>query len=365
MMTEIKLRLNPLFRIQLSNQPDNTIIIELFLEEKSLKINDVNFLKIISFAKEGTNIFELSSFISKEFDLKIEEAEKIVFDLIEKKFLVTNEYKKEEMESVRHWVERGWLDALILHLSIKNMTYADDNVENLHDENDKYFKELLKKERFPSIFKKYPNYPLIKLPDPLPLPQDRSFEEILLSRRSHRPWSNNVFQLEELSTILKNASYETKRLRDLVQENIEKKPSVLMNASFSALEIYFFSHDVEGIKNGLYFYDLKEHGIVLLKKGDFREAVAKMCIGQKSAGSGAITFIISCLWNRYMFRYRHPMGYRTILINTSELAQKLLILCTAFGKSTFLTPAFNDEQAEKLLDVFNLEEAPLYVVAAG
>jgi SagB-type dehydrogenase family enzyme len=360
------LKLNPLFRVQLGEKEGApNLIFELFLEYKHLEINNIGFLKVLSYIKDGIAQDELSSIFMREFQLKKQEAQEVINDLIEKKFLVFHGYKEREMKSVKHWIERGWLDALILHLSIKNIDYTDDSINEVNEVNNIYFKDLLGREPFPGIYKKYENGTHIFLPEPKPLPDDKPFEEILLSRRSHKNWSNNNFTIQELSNILYYASFETKRLRSLVQQNIEEEPGVLMNASFSALEVYFFAHDVEGLQEGLYFYDLYDHKVILLKEGHFRKDVAKMCIGQQAAGSGSISFIISCMWERYMYRYRHPMGYRSILINISELAQKLIILCTAFNKSTFLTPALDDELADKLLDVFTLEEAPMYVVTAG
>lgn len=360
------LKLNPFLRIQMNVRDEITVLdFELFLENGSIEINNMNFLKILSFIGEGKERKKIENKISLEFELNNKESSDFINNLIDKKLLVYKNYKKEEMKGVEHWIERGWLDALMLHLSIKNIDYADDNIDNLEEENNKYFKNLLEKYPFPDIYKKYKEKPCRSLPDPEELPNDRSFEEILLKRRSHKRWSKNDFTEQQLSNILYYASLEAKYLRDKVANIINKTPNILTNASFSELEIYFFVHDVNGLKQGLYFYNMDIHSITLLKEGEFREDVTKMCIGQQSAGSGRITFVISCLWERYMYRYQHPMGYRSILVNISELAQKLIILCTVFNKSTFLTPALEDRFADQLLGVFTLEEAPMYVIAAG
>ncbi len=155
------------------------------------------------------------------------------------------------------------------------------------------------------------------------------------------------------------------RLRNAVEEQIQDRPEVLLDSAFSALETYFFAFSIEGLPNGIYHYDLRSHSVSLLREGLFRDEVARMCIGQRKPGSGSCTFLISAVFERYMYRYRHPRAYRNLLINVSEFAHRYILLSTALGLSTFMTPALQDEQADALLGVNGYEEAPLYVVAIG
>jgi len=122
---------------------------------------------------------------------------------------------------------------------------------------------------------------------------------------------------------------------------------------------------VDGVEPGIYHYDIQMHQLRLIMSGDFRDKYVQMCIGQSRPHSSSCAFILTADWQRFMYRYRHPRAYRTLLINTAELAHKYVLLATAFKLGTFLTPAFRDEIAEGLLGVDGLVEAPLYTVAVG
>lgn len=165
--------------------------------------------------------------------------------------------------------------------------------------------------------------------------------------------------------MLLNANRETVRLRKEAEATYESNSGVLLNSAFSALETYFFAFSVDGLEPGLYHYDPRGHRAVLLRRGDLTDEVVTMCIGQDRPRGAACAFVITAVWERYMFRYRHPRAYRTLLINVAELAHKYILLATALDLSTFLTPALRDEFADQLLGVDGLKEAPLYVVAIG
>src|SRR5262249_1963267 len=149
-----------------------------------------------------------------------------------------------------------------------------------------------------------------------------------------------TMRLAQLSTLLHHANIETLRLRLETVAKMTEQPEVAFNSAFSALETYVVAHDVENVAQGLYHYYPRNHRLVCVRAGQLRDEVTEMCIGQARAGNGAITLLITAVWERYTFRYRHGRAYRTLLINVSELAQKYLVLATALRFSTFLTPNF-------------------------
>jgi SagB-type dehydrogenase family enzyme len=365
----IQFKLNPLFKVDLVTSEyenmDGTII-NLLLEGKTYEVSqDFLFSLILYFNKNVKSKGEIINFLKSKLKDEGEKSIELFENLVDKSIIVELDYRTKDLKAVEHWVERGWLDALTLHLTSRNIDFSDDAQSDIKEYLDEQSKQIIQREGMTEIYKKTEGEKRIKLRENIPLPKDRSFEEILVARRTHRPWSKNKFLLDELSNILLYSSVETKRLREETKDKLAINPSTIYNSSFSALEIYLFVYDVEDLEPGLYFYDVKDHSLYLLKAGLFREQVAKMCIGQERAGTGRVTFLISANWQRYMFRYRHPRAYRNLLINTSELAQKLLILSTSYRKTTFLTPALNDELADDLLNLNGYEEAPLYVVTAG
>lgn len=362
-----KIKLNPFFRIKLDEYSlnNNSLKVEIPLENKEIIIHSLEFLKLINKVKDSIDSNVLIEYLTNEFGLGQDVAKNLITKYLEFKVFVPSNYELVNKKSIQHWVNRGWLEALYLHLKSRNLKFSDDSADDLKEYFNSKFTKKMKHKKLPNIYENKKFAISFKLPKPTMLPSDKSLEEILLYRKSNQPYTNNTFNIEELSNILYYSSIETTKLRDKVKREIETNPSVIMNSSFSALELYFFAFDIKGLENGLYYYNVKDHKISLVKEGNFREQVAKMCIGQKKAGNSRVTFVISALWEKYMFRYSHPRAYRNLLVNVSELAQKILVLSSTYEKRTFITPAFNDELADELFGFNGFKEAPLYVIAAG
>jgi SagB-type dehydrogenase family enzyme len=354
-------RLNPFIRVRLGPP----ITCDLLLDGESLVLPDCRYLRVLADFDRPRAVAALIGLITCSLDLEWEQAEKVVTQFVESQLLVPEGRHYAELAGVKHWVKRGWLDALILHLRSRNIPYADDKVHNPDNHNARVLSGVIEAEGLPEIWKEFPDRRPTPLCDPGELPRDKTFEKVLLQRRSNQSWHQGYLTGEQLSTITHFANLETRRLRVEAEREWRKDPAVLLNSAFSAIETYFFAFDVRGLAPGLYHYDLREHRAVLLRQGIFRDEVIKMCIGQSRPGGSACVFVLTAIWRRYMYRYRHPRAYRTLLTNVAELAQKYILLATAFDLSTFLTPALQDEYADQLLEVNGYEEAPLYVVAVG
>jgi SagB-type dehydrogenase family enzyme len=356
-----ELKVNPFIRIQFGPP----IVCDLLLEGSSVIVPDSAYLELITQLDKSVGMSVLIEKVERLFSVGELEAEAIITDLRTNRLLVNASEKNEEMDGVRHWIRRGWLDALVLHLKSRNIDCLDDRSEDSRELIGMNFDDVVKQEGIPAFWKEYPDCPVFELPEAQVLPEDQSFEEVLLRRRSFQPWAQDQLKLSQLSTILSLANKESLRLRNIAESEAQKRPEVLMDSSFSALETYFFAFSIESLPDGLYHYDIRTHCVHLIKEGLFRDQVAYMCIGQRKAGSGSCAFLVSAVFERYMYRYRHPRAYRNLLINVAEFAHRYILLSTALGLSTFMTPALQDEYADDLVGVNGYEEAPLYVVSIG
>src|SRR5690606_25015203 len=104
-------------------------------------------------------------------------------------------------------------------------------------------------------------------------------------------------------------------------------------------EIYLAISNVEGIKKGLYHYDMESHGLHELKTNIDLSDLGYYCYGQPEIKNAAAVFFISANYEKYMWRYRHERAYRNLLIDVSQLAQSLILATTSNNNKTFLTPA--------------------------
>jgi SagB-type dehydrogenase family enzyme len=335
------------------------------LEGKSIELPDIKYLKLI--AKLGDTSYpatEIENVICKIFEVSSPNSKNISADLIKNNILVLEDYRKDELKAVAHWVNRGWIDALILHLKTRNIKFSDNNVDDPDNFNAKVIKSKIDKEVVPEFWKIIDGE-RIDLPTATELDTGESFQDIIIRRRTHWKWRGTGIKIHEISNILYYGSYETVKLRKSAEKNWSTNPESILNSSFCAIETYLFVFNVESLPPGLYHYDLLNHSLVLIKNGLFREEVSKMCIGQQRPGEADCALVLTTNWKRYMYRYNHPRAYRTLLINTSELAQKYITLAASYKLVPFLTPAFEDQYADKLLEVNGYEEAPAYLLAFG
>lgn len=354
-------KLNPFFRIRLGPP----VLCDLFLEGKTYELPSVGYLRLFSKLREPMRRDAVESLASEALTIPESDATEAVDDLIALRLLVEESHSYPELPAVKHWADRGWLDALMLHLKTRHLAFADEEVGNPESLKRGVFKEILEREDLPSFWKQYPAARKIELPPPTALPAEKSFEQVLLNRRSNRPFQRRSIPLQTVANMLRYSNLETVRIRQHVEKGVDANPELLFMSGFTALENYVMAFDVEGLEPGIYHYDLERHELGLVRAGLLRQELVKMCIGQAQPYKAGCAFVLSAVWLRYFFRYRHPRAYRTLLVNVAELAQKYLLHASNYDFNMFLTPALNDRFADELFGLDGYSEAPLYVVAVG
>jgi SagB-type dehydrogenase family enzyme len=340
----------------------NTLVCTKMPAGDQFQLPNATFVELLAKAAKGARHADLVEIASQHLSDSLENGAAAVAALLEAGLLVTAD-RLPDVSALEHWVNRGWLDALTLHCTTRNLSYADARTED-ETLTDASLRKMIANDGLPEFWKQYPHAPTLALPPPAPLP-DRSFEEVLLKRRSNRPWRGGGISLGVLSAVLQEANAQTLRLRSEASAQMLTRPSILLNSSYTALESYVVAFDVDGLSQGVYHYDLRSHGLVQIRLGDMAADYERLCIGQSRVRGASCAIIISSVWERFMYRYRHPRAYRTLLTNIGELAHKYLLLATAFEMSTFLTPAFEDEIAEDFIGVDGRTESPIYTVAFG
>jgi len=96
-----------------------------------------------------------------------------------------------------------------------------------------------------------------------------------------------------------------------------------------------------------------------------RRTLVEFCLGQRNPGNAALTLLFTGVWSRYMNRYRHSRAHRNLLVNMSELGQRYLLLATALGLNTFMTPQTSYLDTQRFFGRPHFEEGFLYVIGMG
>lgn len=345
--------LNPYFKVKLG--PPSSI--DLLLDGKEVFFPHPNYIRFLKPFEAGGTKKQLKEKISTLCN-ETYIAEDIVNFFISNNVLILEKDKNSyDLDGVKHWIERHWESALELHLKTQFLDYADDQDPNIRNDKDAYDFNI-------DFWKTYKNQAIIKLPSPQDYPK-RSLEDILLSRRTGKINIGKQLDIKTFSTIMGNVNKYGRDIRINAESIYKDQPSVLLDSAFTALETYIAIYNVEDIKPGIYFYDMKKHNLCLVQSGDFRDEIGKFCIGQRYAGMGACSFLITSVWERYMKRYTHSRAYRNLLINTAELAHKYILAATSFRLGNFLTPALRDEMSVNLIKEPQSKESILYVVTIG
>jgi len=352
--------LNPFFRLNLKKP----ITCDLFLTGNTVELPTEHYVPLLAALDRALAIDTAARKAADVLSISVAEGKAVVEDLMAAEILVPEERQFPELPAVHHWIDRGWLEALMLHLRTRNLEFVDD-VTDAEAVLDASSADIMREERLPEIWKTYPDATFIELPPPAALPSEK-LTEVLVRRRSHQPWRGESITLQQLSTMLHFASLRTVRCRRETEAQVKAKPSVLqLSSSFCALETYIVAHAIRGLEPGVYFYDPQHHRVTRLKSGPFRDAVCKAALGQKRASSGSCTFLITAVWERYMYRYRHSRAFHRLMISVSELTQKYLVLATALQLNTFLTPNLHYGDCDDLLGTNSYKEGTLCLITVG
>jgi|GEM_PF-3576091 len=358
---DLLVRLNPLLRIRFGAAPE----CDLLLEGSTVALPEMRYLRLLPSFAEPQSRASTARTIAAALPCSLEHAQRVVGALLDAKILVPEDYAADRMPAVEHWVRRGWLEGLVLHLRTQDLGYQDDRCGDPDGVNDAAFGAILERDDAPEFWKQYPGHAAVELPAPGDAFGDQSLDEVLLRRRSNQRFVVKTMSLQGLATVLGAANEETRRVRREAEAKLAQQPRYLLRSAYTALETYVYAFDVEGLIPGLYHYDVRRHRMVLLRDQIDRREVSTMCIGQGWARGGAISLLITGVWDRYMFRYRHARAYRNLLINCSELAQKYIVLATALGLRTFLTPNILSDVSTQALGLDEYSEGVLYAVSAG
>jgi len=209
----------------------------------------------------------------------------------------------------------------------------------------------------PETYKHYPKAPKYKLGVPqkdggMPL-----WEAINL-RHSIRNFKNQPLKKEIFSQLL----WAT---QGITHESVGFKFRAAPSAgALYPVETYLVIHNVEEIESGIYHYGVQNHELEQLKKGDFREAVARAALDQDMAYSASVVFIWTAVFQRSMWKYEQR-GYRYIYLDAGHIAQNLALAAVSFELGTCQIGALYDEEVNALIGIDGEEESVVYLSAVG
>jgi len=209
----------------------------------------------------------------------------------------------------------------------------------------------------PKTYKTYPASPKIKLDNPK-LEGGMSLWEAIQTRLSIRNYRNIPLEKKHLSQLL----WATQGIsREAMDFEFRTAPSA---GALYPVETYLVLNNVDGIEQGVYHYDVKNHKLDLLKKGDFRMDVAQAALDQDMAYSANAVFVWTALFERSKWKYKQR-AYRYVYLDAGHIAENLALAAVALGLGTCQIGALYDDEVNQLIDIDGEEESILYMSTVG
>ena len=176
------------------------------------------------------------------------------------------------------------------------------------------------------------SYPTVPLPSSMSYVQNsRSLGEIILQRGSTRRFARSLITLSQLSTILRASTGPIPR--DYVQNGD------------SLVESYFIANAVEGLDPGSYFYSTGQESLEQLKRGEFRQMSAYLCLGQPLFGDASVVFFLMTRLSDVLGVFGNR-GYRVAQLEGGIVAGKIYLSAYSLGLGASGSTFYDDAVTE-------------------
>jgi len=129
-------------------------------------------------------------------------------------------------------------------------------------------------------------------------------------------------------------------------------------------EVYVVTHRVDGLPRGAWYYDVKRHALVEVRRGPLLARVVDALEHPAAVENAAAIVILSNIFARYRRRYANR-GYRYALIDSGHIGENLRLAAAAEGLVTVDALDFHDDHLNEILGLDGTAEAVCAVHALG
>jgi SagB-type dehydrogenase family enzyme len=130
------------------------------------------------------------------------------------------------------------------------------------------------------------------------------------------------------------------------------------------IEVYAVVHNVAGLDRGVYHYAYREHALEQVRVADLRAHVVEQGIGQEFLGQCGAVLFLTMILQRMRPKYQ-DRSYRYGLLEAGHLGENAYLAATSMGLGACGVGAFMDDSINAMLGVDGVDEAAVYMLAAG
>ena len=191
-----------------------------------------------------------------------------------------------------------------------------------------------------------------------------SFFRTLHARRTRRTFSPAPASLASISQLLQTTWGVQGFIKTKAFGSLPLKTSPSGGARHP-IEVYVMALRVKGLDPGLYHYDARGHALERISSAATARKARAYCADQPYAARAAALFIMTAIFARSMWKYRHPRAYRVVLLDAGHLGQTFCLTATRMGLASFSTAALKDTLIERDLGIDGISESVIYVTGCG
>lgn len=211
--------------------------------------------------------------------------------------------------------------------------------------------------RKPEIYKSYPESKRIQLS--LRFPElSVTLVEALKKRRSVRSFSPLQLGIGDLSFLLWACTGIQRKERG---HDFRTVPSA---GALYPIETYVVVSNVDGLKQGVYHYNIVLHVLEELRLGGFGESLAHAALEQEMCGEAPVTFVWTAVFERSRWKYKQR-AYRYVYLDAGHVAQNLALAAVSVGLGSCQVGAIFDEEVNEIVGVDGIEESAIYLSVVG
>ena len=250
-----------------------------------------------------------------------------------------------------------WLPEGSFHFSTKDAPYIDRSGWSLDR-----LKSIMPTTPQPKFVKTVRGVAKVQLP--AGPSSDSEFLRVLMTRKTHRRFSDKKLKLEAVSQLLSLVWGVKGYLYSPRFGKLFHKTSPSGGARHPG-EVYLMALHVEGLRPGLYHYQPATHQLEVISTNASREKAWLYCARQHFVRNAAALFLMTAIFPRTMWKYQHARAYRVVLLDAGHLCQTFCLVATWLGLAPFCTAALKDTLIEHDLGIDGIRESVLYVAGVG
>lgn len=211
----------------------------------------------------------------------------------------------------------------------------------------------------PPLYKAYPGLPILPLPSDFAPPAASTLDAV----SGMTTPAGGTLDLRTLARLLFFSAGVIRKAVHPTAGEIHYRAAASAGALYP-IETYLVCRELPGLEAGVYHFSPEQFGLHQLRRGDYRQELARAAGGEESLETSILTLVFTSIFWRSAWKYR-ARGYRYCFWDNGTMVANLLATASASGLPARLVAGFMDQRVGHLVGIDGEGEASTCLVAIG